>query len=93
MDYWEDHIIIEDSVMNGKPVIKGTRLTVDHILDLLKRRWTSKQIVDEYPGITGDDIAACAAYAAEVAEAERALEEAREEGSIPFDDVKKEFGD
>ncbi len=60
---WDDRICIDRQVMAGKPVIKGTRLTVDHILDLLKHGWTRKQILHEYTGITDDDVVACVAHA------------------------------
>ncbi len=59
----DDRLCIDEQVMVGKLVIKGTRLTVEHILDLLKRGWTREQIFHEYPGITDDDVVACEAHA------------------------------
>jgi uncharacterized protein (DUF433 family) len=51
-------------VMTGKPVIKGTRLTVDYILNLLAHGATAAEILDEYEGLTQEDIQACLPFAA-----------------------------
>ncbi|MFZ5912096.1 MAG: DUF433 domain-containing protein [Chloroflexota bacterium] len=45
--------------MVGKPVIKGTRLAVEFIVDLLAQGWQESEIVRNYPGVTHNDIAAC----------------------------------
>lgn len=58
-------IEIDPEVMVGKPVIKGTRLTVDHILGLLGAGWTIEQLVAEYRKIDANDIAACLLFAHE----------------------------
>lgn len=50
-------------VMGGKPVIKGTRLTVDYILNLLAHGATVEEIETEYDGLTLDDIRACLLFA------------------------------
>ncbi|WP_448601041.1 DUF433 domain-containing protein [Thermoflexus hugenholtzii] len=50
--------------MTGKPVIRGTQLTVEHILSLLASRATVEEILREYPGLTGEDIRACRPFAA-----------------------------
>ena len=55
----------------GKSVIKGTRLAVEFIVELLSEGWTQQQIVQNYPGIALDDIQACLAYAAESLRAEK----------------------
>ena len=56
---WEDRIIADPKVLVGKPVIKGTRLAVEFIIDLLANGWSETQILDNYPGITHEDIVAC----------------------------------
>jgi len=56
-------IVINPKVMVGKPVIRGTRLTVQHILNLLGHGQTSAEIIAEYPGIQEDDIRACLLFA------------------------------
>ena len=68
---WEERIQVDPSVLVGKPVIKGTRLAVELIIDLLAQGWTEKQILESYPGITHEDIQACLAYASAVLHAER----------------------
>ena len=89
---WEYHISIDPNVMAGQPVIRGSRTTVDHIVGLLKRKWSVDQIIAEYPGITREHVSACVAYLAEINEALEALREAEESGTISFDEVKKELG-
>jgi uncharacterized protein (DUF433 family) len=68
---WKDKITVDPAVLVGKPVIKGTRLAVEFIVELLSEGWTHQQIIDNYPGITGEDIRACLAYAAESLQAEK----------------------
>ena len=60
---WQDRIELRSDVLTGKPVIKGTRLAVEFIVDLLAQGWTEDAIVENYPGVTNDDIRACLAYA------------------------------
>ena len=60
---WEDRITIDPAVLVGKPVVKGTRLAVEFIIDLLAQGWTEAQILDNYPGLTSDDVHACLSYA------------------------------
>ena len=52
-------------VMVGKPVIKGTRLTVEFILNLLAHGSSAANILDEYDGLTTEDIQACLLFAAQ----------------------------
>lgn len=56
-------IDLEPGVMVGKPVIKGTRLTVEYILNLLAHGATVNEIVEEYDGLTVDDVQACLLFA------------------------------
>jgi uncharacterized protein (DUF433 family) len=60
---WEDRITIEPAVLVGKPVVKGTRLAVEFIIDLLAQGWSEAQILDNYPGLTSEDVHACLSYA------------------------------
>ena len=60
---WEDHIAIDPKVLVGKPVIKGTRIAVEFVIDLLARGWTTEQVLAEYDHLTAGDIQACLAYA------------------------------
>jgi uncharacterized protein (DUF433 family) len=58
-----DRISLNPKVMTGKPVIKGTRLTVEYILNLLAHGATTRDILDEYQGLTQEDIQACLLFA------------------------------
>jgi uncharacterized protein (DUF433 family) len=58
-----ERITLNPKVMVGKPVIKGTRLTVEYILNLLARGATVEDILEEYEGLTQEDIQACFLFA------------------------------
>jgi uncharacterized protein (DUF433 family) len=58
-----DRIVLDPKVMVGKPVIRGTRLTVDFILNLLAYGTTEDDILDEYKGLEIEDIEACFLFA------------------------------
>lgn len=53
----------DPEVMTGKPVIKGTRLTVQHIISLLAECASMDDILEEYEGLSEEDIKACLLYA------------------------------
>jgi uncharacterized protein (DUF433 family) len=57
-------IVTNPQVMVGKPVIKGTRLTVEYILNLLAHRSTMTEILEEYDSLDEADIRACLLFAA-----------------------------
>lgn len=63
-----ERITILPSVMVGKPVIRGTRLTVEYILNLMAHGATMDEIVDEYDGLTIEDIRACLLFATKTLE-------------------------
>jgi len=67
---WQGRIVFDPQILVGKPVIKGTRLAVEFIVDLLAQGWTEPDILRNYPGVTREDILACLAYAGEVLRAE-----------------------
>lgn len=64
----KEHIAVDPDVMVGKPVIKGTRLTGEYILGLLAEGATHEEIIEEYPGVTEEDIQACLLFAAKTLE-------------------------
>ena len=68
---WHERIIIDLNILVGKPVIKGTRLAVEFIIDLMAQGWDKDEIVKNYPGITREDIDACLKYASEILHAEK----------------------
>jgi uncharacterized protein (DUF433 family) len=57
--------------MAGKPVIRGTRITVELVFSLLAQGWTEQDILGAYPHLTHDDILACLAYAHDLVSSER----------------------
>jgi uncharacterized protein (DUF433 family) len=65
MAAWQERIAVDPQVMVGKPVVKGTRLTVEFIIDLLAQGWSEAEILRNYPGLTVQDIRACLAYASQ----------------------------
>ena len=60
---WQEHITADPSVLVGKPVIKGTRLAVEFILELIAEGWSEADMLRNYPGLTREQILACVAYA------------------------------
>ncbi len=68
---WQEHITMDPAILVGKPVVKGTRLAVEFIIDLLGQGWTEAEILQAYPGLTHEDILACLAYASATLQAEK----------------------
>jgi uncharacterized protein (DUF433 family) len=68
---WQDRISVDPKILVGKPAIKGTRISVEFVIDLLGRGWSVEQILREYDHLTSEDIQACLAYASEVLKSER----------------------
>jgi uncharacterized protein (DUF433 family) len=62
---WQDRIVVDPAVLVGKPVIKGTRIAVEFLVELLAESWTHEQILTNYPQLTEEDIQAALHYAAE----------------------------
>jgi len=69
---WSDRIVLDPEILAGKPVIRGTRLAVEFILELLASGQSEAELMANYPGITRDDILACLAYASYLAHEYRA---------------------
>lgn len=62
---WRDYIHSDPDVLVGKPVIIGTRLSVDFILGLFSEGWTETQVLESYPSLTVESIRAVFLFAAE----------------------------
>jgi uncharacterized protein (DUF433 family) len=71
MDAGHQRIVLDPDVLAGKPVIRGTRLSVEFVIGLLAEGWAEVDIVANYPGVTHDDIIACLAYARDALSNER----------------------
>ena len=59
---WRTRIVSDKEVLLGKPVIKGTRISVELILELLAEGWTEAQVLESYPNISMDDFKVVFAY-------------------------------
>jgi uncharacterized protein (DUF433 family) len=55
-------IVCDPDILRGKPVIKGTRISIEFLLELLANNWTHKEIIENYPSIAEDDILAALEY-------------------------------
>jgi uncharacterized protein (DUF433 family) len=62
---WKEHIIADPEILAGKPTIKGTRLSVEMILDRLADGWSAQELFEAYPRLTPQDLQAVFAFAAE----------------------------
>lgn len=58
-----ERIVVDPQVLVGKPVVRGTRLSVDFLLGLLAQGWSEAEILRNYPGLTREDLLACWQYA------------------------------
>lgn len=68
---WQERIIISAEVLNGKPLVRGTRLAVELVVELLANGWSEEEIIRNYLGLDSADIRACLQYASAVLRAER----------------------
>jgi uncharacterized protein (DUF433 family) len=64
-------ISLAPDVLAGKPVIRGTRLSVEFVIGLMVDGWSQDDILENYPGVTHDDIVACLAYARDTLSSEK----------------------
>ena len=68
---WHERIVADPGVLVGKPVIRGTRMAVEFVLDLLANGWSEAEIIKNYPRLTTEDIQACIGYASALLKSER----------------------
>jgi uncharacterized protein (DUF433 family) len=68
---WRERIEVDPQVLVGKPVVRGTRLAVEFVLELVASGVSESEILANYSRLTHDDILACVAYAAEALKGER----------------------
>jgi uncharacterized protein (DUF433 family) len=69
---WPERVTFDPDILAGKPVIRGTRVAVELVLELLAAGQSEADILDDYPGLTREDILACLAYASYLAHEYRA---------------------
>jgi uncharacterized protein (DUF433 family) len=68
---WRNRITFDQNILAGKPIIKGTRLAVEFILELLANGWTLEKILKNYPKLKKEDITAVLKYATEIMKEEK----------------------
>lgn len=68
---WRERIVIDPSILVGKPVVRGTRISVEFVIDLLARGWTIEQVLQEYDHLRLEDVLACLSYARDMLAEER----------------------
>ena len=68
---WRERIIVNPGILAGKPIIKGTRISVDFVIGLLGQGWTVEQLLTEYGHLERQDILACLSYASEALASEK----------------------
>jgi uncharacterized protein (DUF433 family) len=59
---WKAYIETNDQILVGKPILKGTRLSVEHIIGLLASGWTEQQILENYPRLSKESLQAVFGY-------------------------------
>jgi len=59
---WQDYIVSDNQVLLGKPIIKGTRISVELVLELLSVGWTEKQILESYSALSEASLRAVFSY-------------------------------
>lgn len=84
MTDWQDHIVCDQDTLFGKPRIRGTRIGVHFVLDLLASGWSQAQILDSYPHITQEDLQAVFAFVRDCMKDEIFITQAAaESGQVP----------
>jgi uncharacterized protein (DUF433 family) len=63
--HFVDRIILDPAILVGKPIVRGTRLSVDFLLGLLAGGWPETEVLRNYPGLSREDLLACIDYARE----------------------------
>lgn len=63
---WTKRIATNPDILTGKPIVAGTRISVELILDCMASGWSVDKVVEAYPHITPDDVLAALAFAADV---------------------------
>ena len=66
-----ERIILDPGILSGKPLVRGTRLSVEFVVDLLAKGWSPTDIRENYPGLDREDVLACLEYASAMLRAER----------------------
>ena len=68
---WKNRITANPDILGGKPIIKGTRIAVEFVMDLLANGWTTEKILKNYPQLKKADVVAVLKYATELLKEEK----------------------
>ena len=63
--HWREHIHSNPRILSGKPVLRGTRISVELLLDLFSAGWTEDDVLESYPHLTREGVRAAFAYASD----------------------------
>jgi uncharacterized protein (DUF433 family) len=66
MNDWKNRITVDPEILVGKPIVRGTRISVELLMDRLGDGWTMEQILESYPRLTRDDVLAAIRFVTEV---------------------------
>ena len=67
----DERIALDPTILVGKPVVRGTRLSVEFLIGLMADGWREADILANYPGLTREDLSACLAYARDLLQSEK----------------------
>ncbi len=67
----DERSTLDVGVLAGKPVVRGTRISVEFVIGLLADGWTHSEIAEAYPGLTPEDVSACLTYARDLLQSEK----------------------
>lgn len=70
---WRNHIVVDPGILLGKPIVKGTRVSVEFLLDRFADGWGYGNILAAYPHLTREQVQAAAAFAAELFKGQRSV--------------------
>lgn len=59
---WKDYIVADPAILGGKPAVKGTRISLEFIIERLAQGWTQTQLLENYPRLTAEHLQAVFAY-------------------------------
>ena len=77
---WREHIVVDPAVLVGKPIVKGTRISVELLLDRLADGWSYAEILAAYPHLTREQVQAAVTFASELFKEERFVATAKVHG-------------
>lgn len=68
---WKEHIVVNPEILSGKPIIKGTRISVEFLLDCFASGWSYDEVLESYPHLTREQVQAAIEFAAELFKEQR----------------------